>query len=51
MTTINKKQYLFLKTKNKMFSKNIFELFSIIFSYFLRAGLKNNYSITKNNSK
>ena len=35
--------YMFLRIENKVFLENIFYLFYLIFTYFLRVILKNNY--------
>ena len=43
-----KYSFLFLKVENKVLLDNIFKLFSIIFTCFLRVVLKNNYANTKN---
>ena len=36
--------FLFSKTENRMFSDNIFQLFYIVFTYFLITILRNNYT-------
>ena len=35
--------FLFLKTKNKLLLNNTFELFSIVFTHFLKIVLKNHH--------